>query len=101
MDNKEFNQMPGPLKNDSDLREINLKLSKASGRLVDGGITDGESMQKEPNRLSTGEPKPERVLSEGKKTPSGIEKPLNQAAPTPSNMEIRQRQPTRETTGHK
>ncbi|MEQ2165022.1 hypothetical protein GOODEAATRI_012685 [Goodea atripinnis] len=100
-DNKEFNQMPGPLKNDSDLREINLKLSKASGRLVDGGMTDGESTQKEPNRLSTGEPKPERVLSEGKKTPSGIEKPLNQAAPTPSNMEIRQRQPTRETTGHK
>ncbi|MEQ2228493.1 hypothetical protein ILYODFUR_009489 [Ilyodon furcidens] len=100
-DNKEFNQMPGTLKDDSDLREINLKLSKASGRLVDGGMTDGESMQKEPNRLSTGEPKPERVLSEGKKTPSGIEKPLNQAAPTPSNMEIRQRQHTKETTGHK
>ncbi|MEQ2212317.1 hypothetical protein XENOCAPTIV_029198 [Xenoophorus captivus] len=100
-DNKEFNQMPGPLKNDNDLREINLKLSKASGRLVDGGMTDGESMQKEPNRLSTGEPKPERVLSEGKKRPSDIEKPLNQAAPTPSNMEIRHRQPTRETTGHK
>ncbi|KAM4534781.1 uncharacterized protein V3H82_024686 [Fundulus diaphanus] len=99
--NNELNRMPVPLKNGSDLKEMALKPSKACGRLVDGGMTEGESMQKQPKRSSTGDLKPERVLSEGNKESSGKEKPLNTSALTPSNMETRQRQSTRETTAQK
>lgn len=100
-DNKELNLLSGPLKNDSDLREMAFKLSKASGKRIGGGMTEGESGRKETKGLFIGELKPERILSEGKKAPSGKVKPLNQAALNPSNMETRQRQPTKETTGQK
>ncbi|XP_043956798.1 mucin-4-like [Gambusia affinis] len=98
---KELNQMPRSLKKESDLKEMALKLRKASGGQVEGATTDGESVQKETKRLSTGELKPERVLSEGKKSLSSKDKPTNQAALTPGNTVIRQRQSTRETTGQK
>uniref|UniRef100_A0A3B5QZD5 Mucin-5AC-like n=1 Tax=Xiphophorus maculatus TaxID=8083 RepID=A0A3B5QZD5_XIPMA len=98
---KELNRMPRSLKRESDLKEMALKLSKASGGQVEGATTDGESVQKETKRLSTGELKPERVLSEGKKSLSSKDKPTNEAALTPGHMEIRQRQSTRETTGQK
>ncbi|XP_014836875.1 PREDICTED: endochitinase 2-like [Poecilia mexicana] len=100
-DSKELNRMPRFLKKESDLKEMALKLSKASGGQVEGATTDGESVKKETKRLSTGELKPERILSEGNKTLSSKDKPTNQAALTHGNTEIRQRQSTRETTGQK
>ncbi|XP_054891941.1 mucin-5AC-like [Poeciliopsis prolifica] len=100
-DSKELNRMSWSLKKDSDLKEMALKLSKASGGQAKGATADGESVQKETKRLSTGELKPERVSSEGKKSLSSKDKPTNQAALTPGNMEMRQRQSTRETAGQK
>ncbi|XP_038156664.1 uncharacterized protein LOC119793534 [Cyprinodon tularosa] len=99
--NKELNRVPGPSKQDFDIKEMTSKLSTTSGRLLEGGMTEMESVKKEPKRMSTGELRPQRVLSEGKKASASKEKPLNQVALTPSNMETRRRQSTKETTGQK